>query len=510
MPTLNLKTCTLFFSVGIGLLAFVVAGMKTDEKKPFLNVKEGEVKEEVAETIEPSVAGVLTPSEFLGDYLGYGIGIHASDIDFPKAFDDLAPHFIRMEFGPRWDLLEEKIPSGKSVEDYVNYLKRNYNGDFAQRLDGARFSHEFLRERGIQIIKIHFELPYHWRAKDGSNRFLSKHIEDLARFHTGHLKFLSQNGIHVDYMELCNEPDGPWNGHIPGKDYARLLERCDTLFEEHGFGKVKLLGPGLTFLNLHDAPLPYFEAIKEVGPEHLDGWSTHIWDEAEFTHSLPEYTYGIWKPFLAQIKALDPEREKPVFVTEYASDIVKFGDREWASPRDQVTDTVVNQWPHAVRVIANSITNLNRGTNGLVLYRLSDTHWHDTGWGIITPQKGSNFQPKPVYHALVNTLKTLPLNSKILTPSWYVHNDPITLSILHQGEENRFHVVAANSTEQFQTKAIPLSPALAQLSLDDLSAYVETGSSQEAELTIKDSVLELKLPPLSIAKITLNLQGEEG
>jgi len=51
---------------------------------------------------------------------------------------------------------------------------------------------------------------------------------------------------------------------------------------------------------------------------------------------------------------------------------------------------------------------------------------------------------------------------------------------------------------------------LAQLSLDDLSAYVETGSSQEAELTIKDSVLELKLPPLSIAKITLNLQGEEG
>jgi len=394
MPTLNLKTCTLFFSVGIGLLAFVVAGMKTDEKKPFLNVKEGEVKEEVAETIEPSVAGILTPSESLGDYLGYGIGIHASDIDFPKAFDDLAPHFIRMEFGPRWDLLEEKIPSGKSVEDYVNYLKRNYNGDFAQRLDGARFSHEFLRERGIQIIKIHFELPYHWRAKDGSNRFLSKHIEDLARFHTGHLKFLSQNGIHVDYMELCNEPDGPWNGHIPGKDYARLLERCDTLFEEHGFGKVKLLGPGLTFLNLHDAPLPYFEAIKEVGPEHLDGWSTHIWDEAEFTHSLPEYTYGIWKPFLAQIKALDPEREKPVFVTEYASDIVKFGDREWASPRDQVTDTVVNQWPHAVRVIANSITNLNRGTNGLVLYRLSDTHWHDTGWGIITPLPRSGQHPE--------------------------------------------------------------------------------------------------------------------
>ena len=220
------------------------------------------------------------------------------------------------------------------------------------------------------------------------------------------------------------------DGHIAPDDYARLLERCDTLFEEHGFGKIKILGPGLTFLHLHNTPRPYFEAIREVGPEHLDGWSTHIWDEAEFTHSLPEYTYGIWKPFLELIQELDPAKEKPVFVTEYASDIVKFGDREWASPRERVTDTVVDQWPHAVRVIANSITNLNRGTNGLVLYRLSDTHWHDTGWGIITPQIAPNFQPKPVYHALVNTLKKLPPNSKILAPSWYIHNDPITLSIL--------------------------------------------------------------------------------
>ena len=495
----RLIALTLFSSVGIALSYLTVAGIEADKKNPSPNSKKVE-----SENSEPTMTGALNPAETLGDYLGYGIGIHASDIDFPKAFDELQPHFIRMEFGPRWDLLAEKIPSGKSVEDYVSYLERNYNGDFPQRLDGARYSNQFLRERGIQIIQIHFELPYHWRAKDGSNRFLSKHIEDLARFHTAHLKFLSQNGIYVDYMELCNEPDGPWNGHITGKDYGRLLERCDTLFEEHGFGKIKILGPGLTFLNLHKTQQPYFDAIKKVGPEHLDGWSTHIWDEAEFTHSLPEYTYGIWQPFLDRVKALDPEKKKPVFVTEYASDIVQFGDRKWASPRDQVTDTVVDQWPNAVRVIANSITNLNRGANGLVLYRLSDTHWHDTGWGMITPLTPPNFHPKPVYHALVNTLKTLPLNSAILKPTWYVHNDPITLSILHQREENRLHILAANSTETTQTKTILLSPELAQLSLDDLKIYIETGASEASELTLKDSSIEIKLPPLSIARITLH------
>jgi len=185
-----------------------------------------------------------------GNYMGYGIGIHASDVSYPQTFTDLKPEFVRMEFGPRWDNLAEKIPHGKTVEDYFNYLTRNYNGDAPTRSIGAKRSHDFLRDRDIKIIKIHFELPYHWRAEDGSNRFKSKHIEDLARFHTAHLKYLKSIGVSVDYMELANEPDGVWNGHIPPTDYVKLLTLCDELFEEYGFGDIKILGPGLTFINL--------------------------------------------------------------------------------------------------------------------------------------------------------------------------------------------------------------------------------------------------------------------
>ena len=379
--------------VGIGLIYFTVAKIIADRKK----------SERVSEYkhIGPAAASPLNPSETTGDYLGYGIGIHGSDVKFAKAFDELKPRFVRMEFGPQWELLDEKIPSAKLVDDYVQYLQRNYNGDFPNRLQEARRSHQFLNARGIQIIQVHFQLPSQWCSEYWPHQLRSKHIEDLARFHTAHLKFLSENGIHVDFMELCNEPHGSWNGYISHKDYARLLERCDALFEEHGFGNVKILGPGLAYLELYKLQQPYFDAIKEVGTEHLDGWSTHIWDEVEFNHSRTQYTYGVWEPFLKRIAELDPERKKPVFVTEYASDIVKFGDRQWASPRDRVTDTVVDQWPHAVRVVANSITHLNRGANGLVVYRLSDTHWHKTGWGFIIPTTGSNFKTKPIYHALV-------------------------------------------------------------------------------------------------------------
>ena len=432
MSSPRLFTFALFSSVGIGLFYSTTAGVNAAEK-----ITTPKAMEADPQNTTSKVANPLNLSETLGDYLGYGIGIHASDIDFPKAFDELKPRFIRMEFGPQWDLLEEKIPSGKSVDDYVSYLKRNYDADFPQRLDGARYSNQFFRDRNIQTIKVHFKLPAHWCSADESNQFQSEHIEDLARFHTAHLKFLAQNEVQIDYMELCNEPDGSWNGHVLPKDYARLLKRCDILFEENGFGKVKILGPGLTYLNLYDSQEPYFDALKRVAPEHLYGWSTHIWDEVEATHSRPEYTYEIWKPFLARIREIDAEKKKPIFVTEYSSDVVKYGNREWVSPRDQKTDTVLDQWPHAVRVIANSITNFNRGANGLVVYRLSDTRWHETGWGIITPKTVPDFQPKPVYHALVEILAPLPLDSKILAPSWYVHDDPITLSILHQSDENR-------------------------------------------------------------------------
>jgi len=411
----------------------------------------------------------IDTSQNLGSYMGYGIGIHASDASYPKAFDDMQPEFVRMEFGPRWDNLAEKLPHGKTVDDYYQYLERNYNGDAVDRVEGAKYTHDFLRERGIQIIKIHFELPYHWRADDGSNVFKSKHIQDLARFHTAHLKYLKKIDVTVDYMELANEPDGVWNGHIPPSDYARLVKLCDELFEEHGMGDVQILGPGLTFINLHDTPSPYFDALKEIGPKHLDGWSTHIWDEAEFTSSRPEYTYGIWKPFLKQIDKVDPKRTKPLFVTEYASDITKFGEKNWESPRDQIENTVVDTWHNAVRVVANSITNLNRGANALVLYRLTDTHWHKTGWGMVMPLQKPDFKPKPVYHAITHSLKNLPLESKVLSPLWYSHDDPITLSILHVEKQDALHLLVANSTETSQTKKIQLSAELTNLDVKEVS-----------------------------------------
>lgn len=136
--------------------------------------------------VEQPVLGIDLAAQH-GSYLGYGIGIHAGDLIYPKAFDELKPRFVRMEFGPDWDKLDEPIPSSASVGEFLDYITRNYNADAHDRLMGARYSNEFLQKRGTKIIQILFEIPYAWRTRDERSQVKPQHIEDLARFHTAYL-----------------------------------------------------------------------------------------------------------------------------------------------------------------------------------------------------------------------------------------------------------------------------------------------------------------------------------
>lgn len=447
---------------------------------------------------------VIDLKQTLSKYQGFGIGIHAGDIIYPRAFDELKPDYVRMEFGPVWDDVAEKIPSQVSVEEMLAYITRNYNGDAYDRLLGAQGSHQFLRKRGIKIIKIQFDLPYHWRSKDEQSQLLSQHIEDLARFYTAHLLFLRQNGVEIDYFELANEPDGFWNGHISPEDYTRLLKHFHSLAQQYGLENIQTIGPGLTFLNLHNWSPPYFEALKKDGAQYIDIWSTHTWDEVEFRSSRPEYTYGIWQPFLDQLNAIDPQREKPLFVTEYASDITHYGEKEWPSPRDQIAETTVDTWPYAVRVIANSITHLNRGANALIVYRLSNSHWHETGWGIIQPEDPKDFTAKPIYTALVEFLSNLPLGADTLEPLWYQHDDTITFSCFHAPKKQNCTLLLTNTTQTAQSKTIQFTNAAGHARITEQKCLTENGAiALNTSCDNTKNEIHFELPPQSIARVTL-------
>lgn len=391
-----------------------------------------------------------------GEYLGFGIGIHPGDVLYEEAFDELGLEYVRMELGPLWYAVEERIPEGASIGELRDFVERNYNGDAEERLDGAKYSHDFLRKRDIEIILIHFELPYQWRKDDKTGRFVSERIEDLAKFYTAHLMFLKEHGITIDYIELANEPDGHWNGHIPPEDYARLVVLCDGLFAANGLGDIKILGPGLAFLNLYGQTEDYMAALSKGAANSLDGWSAHTWDEVEFLDSKPEYAYGVWKPFFEGIAKANADEVKPLFLTEYGSDVTSFGDRHYTSPRKQIVGSVTDSWDYAVRVSANSVSHLNRGLNALVLYRLSNAHWHKTGWGIIQPLTRDKFTRKPVYNAMAGLFSDLPTNVQILEPTWLHKSDSILCAVLHDVAKGELTILAVNWTDDAHEKTLIL------------------------------------------------------
>ncbi|MEO0509082.1 MAG: hypothetical protein AAF065_04370 [Verrucomicrobiota bacterium] len=436
-----------------------------------------------------------------GPYLGFGIGIHPGDVIYETAFEELDLEFVRLEFGPLWYDLDELIPADASLDELYSFIAANYNGDAYNRLEGAQYTYRFLNDRDIKIVLIHFELPYHWRRDKATGLIEPQYIDDLARFYTAHLRFLRDNGVHIDYIELANEPDGNWNGHLPPESYVSLLKQCDHLFEANDLGHVQILGPGLAFLNLYNRLPPYMDALALGAHVHLDGWSTHTWDEVEFPEARPEYTFGVWQPFLNGIKESDPLRRKPILVTEYGSDVTRFGDRIYTSPRDQFTENLTDSWDYAIRVVANSITHLNRGANALILYRLSNAHWQKTGWGIIQPETPERYRKKPIYQAIYKLLSDLPLGAQILQPNWYTHDDPILLAVFHDEASQQLSLIAINWTDTDQSQTIQLPGAYRAVENRQLDA--EGFITDEANISLDDDQLTLNLPANSMCRIEL-------
>jgi len=450
----------------------------------------------------------INTEDQLGEYRGFGIGIHPGDVIYSEAFDELDLEYVRMELGPVWYDLAEQIPAGVSVAELQAFIERNYNGDAYNRLEGARYTHGFLRARDIQLILIHFELPYHWRAQGGLGVFLSEHIDDLARFYAAHLLFLESHGVQIDYIELANEPDGHWNGLVTPADYARLVKSCREIFDENGLHAVKILGPGLAFLNLYGKTPAYLSALGQDASDALFGWSMHTWDEVEFVQSNPEYAYGVWQPFFDGIYKTDPDGTKPLFLTEYGSDVTHYGGVDYASPRVQVAETVVDTWDYALRVMANSINHLNRGVNALVLYRLSNAHWHKTGWGIIQPETAETFQRKPVFWAVRDFIADLPTEVEVLSPSWYQSNDAVVYSVFLDHANKELTVLMANWTGHTQSESLRFAD-LPGLKLLEKKGRNEVGRFQP-EFSQSDSEcgagFSVELPERSIIRLSFTFE----
>lgn len=163
-----------------------------------------------------------------------------------------------------------------------------------------------------------------------------------------------------------------------------------------------------------------------------------------------------------------------------------------------------DSWPCALRVVGNSITHLNRGANALILYRLSNAHLHETGWGFIQPESPETFRPKPTYNALREIVSGLPEGATVLQPTWYRHDDPVTMSVLREDDAS-LTLLLANHNGELQKMSVLLPGPYRQ----EAGAHGLSGDGRFLpQLTVATTVaslplLEISLPPESIARARL-------
>jgi hypothetical protein len=150
-------------------------------------------------------------------------------------------------------------------------------------------------------------------------------------------------------------------------------------------GYVKILGPGLAYLNHDDTCRIYVEALDDDGADAISAWAFHAWDP-EFFPDEPEE--DILKMKWEECQEAIKEREgadppKPFFITEYAC---------------------VNDPGNEICAVKNMLTLLDCGANVAVYWYLREQSW-DLDWenrerALLT----ENYEEKPTFTALTSVL----------------------------------------------------------------------------------------------------------
>lgn len=344
------------------------------------------------------------------------MSLHPLDRSHLPALTDLNMRFVRIAAGPGWGGMSDPAFPDRAAE-MPAFIARHFDRDDPRRLAVFRATFAYFREHDIRTILVLYDLPFHWLKQDYMRTLEDENVDRLVAKWVALLEFFRARNMPVDFVELANEPDGNWNGHIPAQTYYRLVERARRAFDRAGFAPVRLLGPGLSSLDLEHRAERWIAGMPPATARALGGFSLHGWDEVLATDSMPDYLAASWEHPLAAFRKLDARKE--IFLTEYATEITRFGRatggarRDFASPRSGALYTAAESPRYALRVLANTLVHLNHGVSVPVLWRLGDNDSDGTAWGMIRPRRHGSSK-RPYYHAIAFLGQRLPIGARVI------------------------------------------------------------------------------------------------
>lgn len=422
--------------------------------------------------------------------LGFGAQIWSGDTAAEPVLRGLGLRFVRMTVGPNWPNVDAQPPTDATRSEMDRFLTAHFDGDREPRLANAKKSWRMTDRLGIGVIMIQFSAPDNWLSKDGQRRLLPEYLDDYARYWGSLVAFMDRHGMRPPYIELSNEPEGNWNTRIIPQDYNRLVILTRKELDERGFNEIQIIGPGLAWLDHDDGAKRWIEALTPDGAAALGAWSTHTWDDKFQPDAPVQFMADRWHDFKAVIRSKDPDRRKPIFVTEYATGATTFNGVTFDPVESDGPHRASDSNQYAQRVFEQTLVHVNQGASVLILWKAADQPWSHHAWGMVTSARDGG-RPRPVFHALKTLMPHVPPNALALNP---LRPDRQVTTAGFLGE-NRLVVALANGSDSTQPRTLVIRNAPG-LSLIDATRF-HAGRIEEIDLPMVDRQLVIDLPPES-------------
>ena len=422
--------------------------------------------------------------------LGFGAQIWAGDMNAEPVLKDLGLRYVRMAVGPNWPNADALPPTDATRDEMDHFLAAHFDSDHEPRLANATDSWEMTDRLGIRVIMIQFAAPENWLSRDGKHRLLPEHLDDYARYWGSLVVFMDSHGMRPPYIELSNEPEGDWNTRILPEDYNRLVILTRAELNERGFHDVKIVGPGLAWLDHDDGGKRWIAALTTEGVDALAAWSTHAWDE-KYQHDAPvPFMDRRWRDFKTAARRKDPAGLKPIFITEYATGATTFNGVSYDPVESEGNNRASDAEAYAQRVFEQTLQHVNQGASVLILWQAADQPWSHHAWGLVTSAEDGS-RPRPTYHALMTLFPVVPPDAYALKPQQpdrYITG----AGFLAEGQ---LVVALANGSNKSRTRTLVIRNAPG-LALTDAARY-HAGLTESVQLEHIDQRLVVSLPPES-------------
>lgn len=307
-----------------------------------------------------------------------------------------------------WRGFPAGVPATDTVDAYEVWLTSQKNTEIAATL-------QLLTSYGVKVI-LQPSVPSDWiEGTNPMHLMVSKH-ESYAKLCTALVRLCQKLGGTIHGVELYNEPDGNWENHVyvSADENVDVAVKTRAVLDSDGKNSILVVGPGTSHCDWSYPIGDTHVAAHTVTTSNAIGaWSVHNWQwgiNKIDPYLQRQYMRIEWADQIADFRAKDPDKCKPVYATESGVSATSFHGLPWTSYVDAGTCYAVDALPWAVRNVETALISANMGANGVIIWTDYDYNWMTEHHGLLR----NDMSRRPSFYAFKSFTPDIPSDALML------------------------------------------------------------------------------------------------